>query len=190
MTQNVPQHPKPIRGNMVWMDMEMTGLDPEKEGIIEIASIVTDKHLNILAEGPNLVIRQPLKLLKKMDAWNQKHHKKSGLIDEVKSSKITVKQAEKATLNFIKQYCIPGKAILCGNTIYQDRRFLIQHMRKLDRFLHYRLIDVSTIKELVRRWYPKDKQLPKKDSSHRALADIRESIGELRFYKETYFKQP
>lgn len=189
MTKSV-QNDKPVRHNMVWIDMEMTGLDPEKEGIIEMASIVTDKQLNILAEGPDLVVRQPLKLLKKMDSWNQKHHKRSGLIDAVKASKITVKQAEKATIDFLKAYCVAGKAVVCGNAIYQDRRFIIKHMPKLDRFLHYRMVDVSTIKELARRWYPKNKELPKKNEQHRALADIRESIEELRFYKETYFKKP
>ena len=185
-----PQHAKADKENMVWIDMEMTGLDPEKEGIIEIASIVTDKHLNILAEGPCLVVRQPLKLLKKMDVWNQKQHKKSGLIDEVKQSRVTVRQAEKETLDFLKQYCVAGKATLCGSAVYHDRRFLIKYMPRIDRFLHYRLIDVSTIKGLIRRWYPKNKELPEKGDRHRALADIRESIEELRFYKETYFKQP
>ena len=175
---------------MVWVDMEMTGLDPEKEGIIEVASIVTDKNLQVLAEGPNLVVRQPLKLLKKMDSWNQKQHKKSGLIGEVKRSRITLRHAEKRTLDFIKQYCVAGKAVLCGNAVYHDRRFIIKHMPKLNRFLHYRLVDVSTIKELARRWYPKCKTEPKKNERHRALDDIRESIEELRFYKETYFKQP
>ena len=184
------QHPKHDKDNMIWIDMEMTGLDPEKERIIEIASIVTDKHLNILAEGPNLVVRQPMTLLKKMDAWNQKQHKKSGLLDEVRKSKITVKQAERATLDFLKPYCVAGKTTLCGNAIYHDRRFLIKYMPRLNRFLHYRLVDVSTIKEIVRRWYPKNKEIPQKGDRHRALADIRESIEELRFYKETYFKQP
>ena len=174
---------------MVWIDMEMPGLDPEKEGIIEIATIVTDKGLNVLAEGPDLVVRQPLKLLKKMDSWNQKQHKKSGLVDEVKISKVTVRQAEKKTLDFLKQYCVPGKATLCGNSVYHDRRFIIKYMPRLNKFLHYRLVDVSTLKELVRRWYPKNKELPKKSERHRALADIRESIEELRFHRETYFRQ-
>lgn len=175
---------------MVWIDMEMTGLDPEKEGIIEIATIVTDKQLNVLAEGPELVVHQPLKLLKKMDAWNQKQHKKSGLIEAVKKSKVTVRQAEKKTLDFVKEHCVAGKATLCGNAVYHDRRFLVKYMPKLNAFLHYRLVDVSTVKGLIRRWFPKNKELPKKGDAHRALADIRESIEELRFYKETYFKQP
>jgi oligoribonuclease len=184
MTSDSKKH----KDNMVWIDMEMTGLDPEKEGIIEVASIVTDKDLNIIDEGPDLVIKQPEKLMKAMDSWNQKHHGSSGLRDAVKKSKINVKKAEKKTLEFIKKYCVPHKNCLCGNSIYQDRRFIIKYMPRLDEFLHYRMIDVSTIKELVRRWYPKDKGLPQKSESHRALADIRESIEELRYYRKHYFK--
>ena len=173
--------------NLVWIDLEMTGLDPEKEGIIEIATIVTDEHLNILAQGPNLVIHQKQNLLKKMDDWNQKQHKKSGLIDEVKRSKVTLKRAETKTLNFIKKFCLPGKSPLCGNVIDQDRRFLIRYMPRLNQYLHYRHIDVSTIKSLVRFWYPKDKNIPKKQDAHRSLSDIRESIEELRYYRDAYF---
>ncbi len=173
--------------NLVWIDLEMTGLDPEKEGIIEIATIITDEHLNILAEGPNLVVHQKASLLKKMDAWNQKHHQRSGLVDRVKRSKVTVKQAETKTLNFIKKFCLPGKSPLCGNTIDQDRRFIIRYMPRLNQHLHYRHIDVSTVKTLIRNWYGKDKNLPKKKDEHRALADIRESIEELRYYRDTYF---
>jgi len=174
--------------NMIWIDLEMTGLDPEKDRIIEIASIVTNADLEILAEGPNLVIRQPLKTLSAMDEWNQKHHSKSGLLDLVKTSKITVKQAERQTLEFVKQYCIPKKSTLCGNAIYHDRRFIIKHMPKLEAFLHYRMVDVTTVKVLVSRWYPKNKDLPKKKDAHRALNDIRESIEELRFYRKHYFR--
>jgi oligoribonuclease len=179
---------KKHKDNLVWIDMEMTGLDPEKEGIIEIASVVTDKDLNVLAEGPNLIIRQPAKLLKAMDSWNQKQHGKSGLLAGVKKSKISVKKAERETLKFIKKFCVPGKTILCGSAIYHDRRFIIKHMPKLNAFLHYRLIDVSTIKELVRRWYPKDKDAPQKSEDHRALSDILESIEELRYYRKNNFK--
>lgn len=179
---------KKHKDNLVWIDMEMTGLDPEKEGIIEIASVVTDKDLNVLAEGPNLIVRQPAKLLKGMDSWNQKQHGKSGLLEAVKKSKISVKRAEKMTLDFIKKYCVPHKTILCGSSIFQDRRFIIRYMPKLDQFLHYRLIDVSTVKELVRRWYPKDKDAPQKGEAHRALADILESIEELRYYRKHYLK--
>ena len=174
--------------NLVWIDMEMTGLDPEKEGIIEMASVVTDKDLSVLAEGPNLIIRQPAKLLKGMDAWNQKQHAKSGLLAEVKKSKISVKKAEKLTLDFIKKYCIPHKTVLCGSAIYHDRRCIIKYMPKLNEFLHYRLIDVSTLKELMRRWYPKGKNLPKKTERHRALSDILESIEDLRYFRKHYFK--
>ncbi len=173
---------------MVWIDMEMTGLDPEKEGIIEMATIVTDSELNILEEGPELVIHQSNKLLKKMDAWNQNQHNKSGLVEKVKKSKVTVKRAESKTLTFIKKYCLRKKAALCGNSVHHDRRFIIKYMPKLNDYLHYRLVDVSTVKDLVRRWYPKNKSLPKKKETHRALSDIRESIEELRFYRKTYFK--
>lgn len=173
---------------MVWIDLEMSGLDPEKESIIEIATLITNGELDIIAEGPNLVIHQPPRLLKAMDAWNQKQHAKSGLIELVKNSKITLKKAEKLTLDFIKQYCFPKKASLCGNAVYHDRRFIIKYMPKLDAFLHYRMVDVTTLKILVEQWYPKNKEIPKKKDSHRALDDIRESIEELRFYRENYFK--
>lgn len=177
------------KDNMVWIDMEMTGLNPEKDRIIEVATIITDSQLHILAEGPNLVIKQPDKVLKGMDAWNQKHHKASGLWDLVRNSKVTLKKAEKQTLDFIKQYCVVKKAILCGSSVHHDRRFIIEHMPKLDAFLHYRIVDVSSVKDLVRRWYPKNKELPKKQEAHRALGDIRESIEELRFYRKNYFKE-
>lgn len=182
------QKAAPEKSNLVWIDLEMTGLNPEKEGIIEIATIVTDKNLNIIEEGPDIVIRQPAKLLKGMDEWNQKQHKKSGLIDQVKASKISLRQAEKKTLDFIKKHCVPQKTILCGNAVYHDRRFIIKHMPKLNAFLHYRLVDVSTLKELTQRWYPKTKEAPKKTENHRALSDIRESIEELKFYRKHYFK--
>jgi oligoribonuclease len=178
------------KDNLVWIDLEMTGLDPEKEGIIEMATIVTDKNLNILAEGPNLVIKQPARLLARMDDWNQKQHGKSGLLEKVKKSKVTVRAAEKKTLRFIRKYCVAKKTALAGNSVYHDRRFIIRYMQELDKFLHYRLIDVSTLKDLVRRWYPKNKSAPKKRETHRALDDIRESIEELRYYRKTYFKEP
>ena len=183
---------KPERNkyNLVWIDMEMTGLDPEKEGIIEIASLVTDGNLNILAEGPDLVIHQPPRLLKAMDAWNRKQHKKSGLIEEVEKSKIHLKKAEQLTLHFIQEYCLPKKSPLCGNAIHHDRRFLIKYMPKVHRYLHYRHVDVSTVKDIISRWYPKNKNLPQKTESHRALSDIRESLEELRFYREVYFRKP
>jgi len=175
--------------NMVWLDCEMTGLDPEKEGIIEIATIITDGDLNILEEGPNLIIHQPLRLLKKMDEWNTTQHTKSGLVDAIKKSKVKAKDAERETLAFITKYCQPQKAPLCGNSIHHDRRFLIKYMPVLNAFLHYRNVDVSTIKAIVDRWYTKNKDLPKKKENHRALDDVRESIRELKFYRETYFRE-
>lgn len=174
--------------NLVWIDMEMTGLDPEKESIIEIATIITDGQLNILAEGPCLVIHQGAKLLGTMDDWNKKQHKKSGLIDEVKKSDMTLKRAEQLTLDFIKHYCLPQSAPLCGNAVHHDRRFLVKYMPRLHEYLHYRHIDVSTIKTLVTHWYPKSKDVFKKRDTHRALDDIRESIEELRFYRKNFFK--
>ncbi len=174
--------------NLIWVDMEMTGLDPEKERIIEIATIVTDGQLNILAEGPNLVIHQPDRVLLAMDKWNRKHHRKSGLIQAVRSSKTTVKEAEKRTLEFLNRFCHQGKSPLCGNSVHHDRKFLARYMPRLDAFLHYRHVDVSTIKEVVTRWYGKPKKFKKKKDSHRALSDIRESIGELNFYRQEFFK--
>mgnify|MGYP003811868561 CR=1 FL=1 len=170
------------------MDMEMTGLDPEKDGILEIATIVTDSELNVLAEGPHLIIHQPAKVLRRMDDWNRKHHGKSGLLKAVRKSKITLKKAEQLSLSFIKEHCVPQESPLCGNSIHQDRRFLIRYMPKIDAFLHYRHVDVSTVKTLVRRWYPKGKSAPRKKDSHRALDDIRESIEELKFYRKHYFR--
>ena len=165
----------------------MTGLDPEKEGIIEIATIVTDKDLNIIDEGPHCVIHQKPKLLKDMDEWNTKQHTKSGLVEQVKKSKISVKKAERETIKFLEKYCHAGKAPLCGNSVHHDRRFIVKYMPKLSAFLHYRIVDVSTVRELVARWYPKSKDKPKKSDAHRALDDIRESIDELRFYRKHYF---
>lgn len=175
------------RNNMVWIDMEMTGLYPERDRIIEIATIITDGNLNILAEGPDLIIHQPASILKNMDDWNQEHHTKSGLLTAVHESTMTVKKAEQLTLDIIKEYCNPQKAPLCGNSVHHDRRFLVKYMPKIDSYLHYRHVDVSTIKSLVARWYPKDKA-PAVGKAHRALADIRESIDELRYYRSRYFK--
>ncbi len=177
------------KNNLAWIDMEMTGLNPEKEGIIEIASVVTDADLKILSNGPNLVIHQPAKLLKSMDDWNQKQHKLSGLIEEVKSSKISVAKAEKMTLDFISEYCVQKQTLLCGNAVHHDRRFIIKYMPKLNEFLHYRHIDVSAVKSLINLWYPKNRDIPQKKKAHRALDDIRESIEELRFYRTHYFRE-
>lgn len=174
--------------NMVWIDLEMTGLDPEKESIIEIATIITDKDLKPVGTGPNLVIHQPAKLLSGMDEWNQNQHTKSGLLEKVKKSKITLKKAEQMTLEFVKKFCLEKEAPLCGNAVHHDRRFLIKYMPKLSNYLHYRHVDVTTVKLLIQRWYPNDINLPKKRDTHRALDDICESIEELKYYRKNYFK--
>jgi oligoribonuclease len=173
---------------LVWIDLEMTGLEPKKCHIVEIAVIITDGDLKLIAEGPNLVIHQPPSVLKIMDEWSRKQHTKTGLLDEVVASKINVKEAERTAYHFIEQYCTPKVAPLCGNTVHHDRRFLIKYMPRIHEFLHYRHVDVSTIKDLIGRWYPTEKSYSKKQERHRALDDIRESIEELRYYRERYFR--
>lgn len=172
--------------NLIWIDLEMTGLDPETMVILEIASIVTDENLAIIAEGPNLAIKYPESILENMEEWSLTHHQASGLLDRVRSSSWDCSSAEQETLNFVSAYCGKGESPLCGNTIWQDRRFLKKHMPLLEDYFHYRLIDVSTIKELVARWHP---NLPpyKKKKDHLALSDIRESIKELKYYRENVF---
>jgi oligoribonuclease len=177
---------------LVWIDMEMTGLDPSKEHIIEVATILTDGNLTEIAVGPDLVIHQEDTVLAAMDEWNRTHHKASGLTERVKSSTVTDGDAEAQTLAFINQHVgAKDRPVLAGNSIHQDRRFIRRYMPKLDARLHYRMVDVSTIKELARRWFPAviAKQPPKKDT-HRALDDIRESIDELRYYRANVFIQP
>ena len=174
--------------NLIWIDLEMTGLVPEKDVIIEIATVVTDKNLNVLAEGPALAIHQSEELLTEMDEWNTEHHTNSGLVQRVKNSNISTKQAEIQTLNFLKQYLNPHVSPMCGNTICQDRRFLYNYMPALERFFHYRHIDVSTLKELAIRWKPDAKMEFKKDSAHLALSDIYDSIDELKHYREVFIK--
>jgi len=176
------------KNHLVWLDMEMTGLDPDKERIIELAIIITDAKLNIVEEGPNLVIHQPSRVLKAMDQWNQSHHSQSGLIEAVQKSKLNVGDVEKKALNFVKKYCFPKISPLCGNSIHHDKRFLRRYMPRLHDYFHYRLIDVSTIKEVIQRWYPGRPKLLHKADCHRALSDIRESIQELKFYLQHYFK--
>lgn len=171
---------------LIWIDLEMTGLDPVNDKIIEIASIITDSKLNILAHGPVLAITQPQETLQKMDQWNRHHHQKSGLITRVQESTINEQQAEALTLDFLSAHLSAKQSPICGNSICQDRRFLAQHMPKLEQFFHYRNLDVSSIKELARRWYP-NLQFNKKNT-HQALLDIEESIAELRFYQEKIFK--
>jgi oligoribonuclease len=174
---------------LVWMDLEMTGLDPERERIIEIATIVTDGELNVLAEGPELVLHQPESVLEAMDEWNRKHHGDSGLVDRVRASTIADAEAEARILAFVAEHAGPREAPLAGNSIHQDRRFIARYMPALDAYLHYRMVDVSTVKELVARWYPEIyAKRPHKHASHRALEDIRESIEELRYYRAAAFK--
>ena len=172
---------------LVWMDLEMTGLDPDTDEIIEIASLITDGSLNVIATGPEIIIHQPAERFEKMDDWNKSQHSKSGLWDKVLTSKISVEDAEKLTLSFIKQHVSKGKAPLCGNSIWQDRRFITKYMPNIDNYLHYRMVDVSSIKEVTNRWYPELTGFPKKES-HRALDDIIESVNELKFYKVNVFK--
>ncbi len=172
--------------NLVWIDLEMTGLDPDNCVILEIATIITDPQLRILAEGPVLAIRQGDEILNSMDKWNSSHHSKSGLIGRVKNSPYNLTTAEEMTLNFIKGYTEKGKNPLCGNSIGQDRRFLIRHMPKIEAWLNYRNIDVSSIKELAYRWYPKLPKFKKKEN-HRAFDDIKESITELMYYRNRIF---
>jgi oligoribonuclease len=177
---------------LVWMDMEMTGLDPEKERIIEVATIITDGSLAELAAGPELVVKQADEILEAMDAWNKTHHGGSGLIDRVKASEITDAMAEEQILAFINAHAgAKERPVLAGNSIHQDRRFIRRYMPKLDARLHYRMVDVSTIKELARRWYPSIvAKSPLKKDTHRALDDVRDSIDELRFYRTNIFVPP
>ncbi len=173
---------------LVWMDLEMTGLDPERERIIEMATLITDANLDIIAVGPELVVHQPDSVLDAMDEWNTKHHGDSGLTERVRASTIGEAEAQKLTLEFIRRHCPARSAPLAGNSIHQDRRFLARYMPELNEYLHYRNVDVSTVKELARRWYP-DAYLeaPRKENRHRALDDIRESIAELSYYRSTVF---
>lgn len=174
--------------NLIWIDLEMTGLDPDNDLIIEIASVVTDKHLNILAQGPVIAVHQSDEALAAMDDWNQQHHGQSGLIQRVKQSTIGAAEAEALTLAFLKQWLPERTSPICGNSIGQDRRFLYRYMPTLEAFFHYRNLDVSTIKELAARWAPQLKDGFNKKSAHQALDDIIESIEELRYYREHFFK--
>jgi oligoribonuclease len=177
---NMNKHPD----NLIWIDLEMTGLDPENDRIIEIATIVTDAQLTILAEGPVLAIHQSEAVLAKMDEWNQRQHGGSGLLQRVRESRVDEAQAVAKTLAFLQQYLEKGKSPMCGNSICQDRRFLVRYMPELEAFFHYRNLDVSTLKELARRWCPEVYKGLKKAGTHLALDDIRESIRELQYYRE------
>ena len=172
--------------NLIWIDLEMTGLVPEKDIIIEIATVVTDACLNVLAEGPSLAIHQDNKHLDSMDEWNTRQHTKSGLVQRVKEREISVNAAEKQTLDFVMKYVDPGTSPMCGNSICQDRRFLYNYMPKLEKFFHYRHIDVSTLKELAVRWKPDVVSTSFKQSKHLALSDIYDSINELKHYREHF----
>jgi oligoribonuclease len=174
-------------GNLCWIDMEMTGLNPATDAVLEIASLVTDKDLNVIGEGPEIVIHQPESVIAGMDEWAAKHHGESGLTQRVRESTISLEEAERLTIEFFAQFAPPKTSPLCGNSVHQDRRFVVRYMPELDEFLHYRIVDVSTIKELVRRWYP-ELRVPRKQGAHRALDDIKESIEELRFYRAQVFK--
>jgi oligoribonuclease len=175
-----------MKPNLIWIDLEMTGLDPEIHVIVEVASIVTDGQLNIVAQGPDTSINHPEHILSSMEEWSREHHQASGLLDRVKASSFNCRRAEEETLDFVSRYCEKGKSPLCGNSVWQDRRFLIKYMPRLEAFLHYRNIDVSSVKELVKNWYP---SLPpfEKQKAHLAMSDIEESIKELKYYRENVF---
>ena len=174
--------------HLIWIDLEMTGLDPDSDLIIEIATVITDKDLNVLAQGPVLAVHQSDAALAAMDDWNQQHHGQSGLIERVKASTIDDAEAERLTIEFLKDWVPANTSPICGNSIGQDRRFLYRYMPKLEAYFHYRNIDVSTLKELAARWAPAVKDGFNKESTHQALDDILESIAELRYYREHFIK--
>jgi len=172
------------KDNLIWIDLEMSGLDPDKDLIIEIATIVTDKHLVVLAEGPVFAVHQSDETLAGMDAWNTRQHGESGLVERVKASDVTESEAEQQTLTFLRKYLDPTASPMCGNSICQDRRFLVRYMPELASFFHYRNLDVSTLKILAHLWAPGIATKFEKEPTHLALADIYDSIRELRFYRE------
>ena len=172
--------------NLIWIDLEMTGLVPEQDRILEIATVITDSRLNLLAEGPVMALNQPESVLAGMDDWNVNQHTRSGLLQRVRGSEYREADAVKLTLEFLREYVPAGVSPMCGNSICQDRRFLYRHMPELERYFHYRNLDVSTVKELVKRWTGNPEPF-EKESAHLALDDIRDSIEELRHYRELYF---
>ena len=175
-------------GNLVWLDLEMTGLNISTDVILEIATVITDGNLNLIAQGPSFIIQQPEEKLAAMGKWCQEQHGKTGLIEAVRNSTTTLLHAEQETFNFIKQYCPIHTGVLTGNSVWQDRVFLDKYMPRITSHLHYRIVDVSTIKELARRWYPHNKNTEyKKSDTHRALSDVYESIQELKHYRKYFF---
>ncbi len=184
---SIAPQPRPSKDHLVWIDLEMTGLDPDRDVIIEAAVLITDGDLNIIADGPDFAIHRSDEELSVMNDWNRKTHHGSGLIKRVKESEVTIEQAEAAVLEFVQQWTVERESPLCGNSVHQDKRFLYREMPMLVDWLHYRIIDVSTVKELAARWYP-DLEKFVKQERHRALDDIRESIDELRWYREQVFK--
>jgi len=175
---------------LIWIDLEMTGLKPDSDRIIEIATVVTDKHLNTLAEGPVLAIHQSDAVLDAMDDWNRRQHASSGLAARVRASNVTTAEAERRTVEFLRQWIEPGVSPMCGNSICQDRRFMAREMKDLERYFHYRNLDVSTLKELARRWAPEIHSSFQKSSTHLALDDIRDSIRELAHYRAHFLRMP
>ncbi|WP_257385252.1 oligoribonuclease [Tahibacter caeni] len=175
---------QPHEDNLIWIDLEMTGLDPDRDSILEIATLVTDRELNVLAEGPEFAIRHPPERLEAMDDWNRNQHRKSGLWQRVLDSTVDLGVAEALTVDFLARWVPAGKSPMCGNSICQDRRFLHRLAPRLERFFHYRNLDVSTIKELARRWAPEIARGLVKDSAHTALSDTRDSVAELRYYRQ------
>jgi oligoribonuclease len=178
------------RDNLIWIDLEMTGLDPESDVIIEIATIVTDAHLNFIAEGPVHAIHQPDALLDGMDEWNTRQHGNSGLTQRVRDSRVKTADAERDTCEFLARHVPTGASPMCGNSICQDRRFLARYMPDLEKFFHYRNLDVSSVKEIAKRWHPEVLKGFNKQSSHLAMDDIKDSIAELEHYRETFFRMP
>ena len=174
--------------NLIWVDLEMTGLDPFRDYILEIATVVTDPQLEVLAEGPVIAVHQSEHVLAAMDDWNTRHHTQSGLIERVRNSSCDERQAERETLTFVEKWCVARQSPLCGNSICQDRRFLARWMPRLESFMHYRNLDVSTLKELAVRWAPQVLSGFRKNASHLALEDVRDSIRELQFYREQLFR--
>ncbi|KAL3866199.1 hypothetical protein ACJMK2_043521 [Sinanodonta woodiana] len=185
-----PRFEADMKDHIIWVDLEMSGLDVDKEHILEMACLVTDKDLNVIAEAPDLIIHQPKEVMDNMGDWCQAQHGQSGLTEAVRMSKISLQEAETQMLEFVKQHTLSGKSPLAGNSVFTDKFFLMKHMPNFTQHLHYRIVDVSTIKELCMRWYPEEfRKVPKKMRSHRALDDIKESIEELKYYRKMMFKQ-